>query len=186
MNETKHKVKLLVGGIGLVLMLVLTVFPFYLIIHKGWAWFSVEPSLIKPVGAGGLHTDLFKACLGLMAISLVVRTARGLRARGPAAIGTLLSDLLGLGFWYLYAHTGFGAVGYFVSDWILNLGSAVAVLWALMNFSAGWAPGFLGGWGLFVYLVYHDPRMLSWIVLPGLVGDVLEASLRDQSGQKKE
>lgn len=193
MAETKEKVKLalpagmllLVSGVGAVLALVLLVLPFYLIVHKGWAWFSVEPSLVRPIGPGGLYSGLFKVCLGLTAVSLVVRTARGMKARGPAALGTLLSDLLGLGFWYLYAHTGFGAVGYFISDWILNLGSAVAVIWALMNFAGGWAPGFLGGYGLFLYLVYHDTRLLSWILLPGLLGDVLEACLRDQSGKKK-
>lgn len=194
MTETKSKVKLdistgmtlLVGVMAAALVLVLVGFPFYLIVHKGWAWFSVEPSLVRPVGPGGLYTGVFKACVALIAVSLVVRTARGMRAQGPAALGTLLSDVLGLGFWYLYAHTGFGAAGYFISDWILNLGSALAVLWALMSFVGGWAPGFLGGYSLFLYLVYHDARLLTWLLLPGLVGDVLEAFLRDQSGKKKD
>lgn len=171
----------IVGGVvaGVLLFLL----PFILIISHGWPWFHPEPSFIVPHPAG--HPPLFWGTLALLMVSLGIRLTRRI-GRGLSVVRVVLTVLVGTIGWYIHAHTGLGTASYFIFRWFLELGAFVGAVYAVLSFLGGLAPGFLGAQGVLLYLVYGDPRLVTYVLLPAVIGELIDSLLGDirESGEK--
>ncbi len=174
----------LVGGV--LTLGLFALIPIIVILTHSWPWFSPAPSLIMAEPNG--HPTVFWVSLGLLVVSFVIRLARRLAAK-LSVLGPLLTVLFGTVGWYVHAHTALGTATYFIFLWFLSLGSAVPIIYAISAFLGGLAPGFLGAQGVLLYLVYHDPRLLTISFLPAVIGEVLDSlvgNIREKEDGKAE
>ena len=168
------------GGVAVLLLLLL---PIILIVIHGWPWFHAEPSMILPEPSG--HTTLFWVSLALLGLSLGIRLTRRI-GRNLSVMRVVVMVVLGTIGWYIHAHTALGTASYFIFRWLVDLGWVVSVIYAVSSFFGGLAPGFLGAQSIFLYLVYHDPRIILVSVLPAVIGEVLDSLVGDirESGEE--
>jgi hypothetical protein len=166
------------GGVGTlvvflsVLSILFGVLPVIVVLAHDWPWFSPHQPFIMPAPAS--HPPVFWASVGLLVLGLAIRTVR--RGSQGLPVGALLvAVVIGTGGWYLYAHTALGTAAYFIFTWLLGLGAAMGYVYGALAFLGGLAPGFLGAQGVMLYLVYHDPRLLTLSLLPAVVGELLDS-----------
>lgn len=161
------------GGVAMVVLILL---PFILIVTHDWPWFHPAPALILPEPNG--HTTLFYVSLVLLALSFGIRLTRRI-SRGLSVFKVVMTVLIGTVGWYIHAHTGLGAATIFIFRWVIDLGAIAGIIYAVGSFLGGLAPGFLGAQGILLYLVYHDPRLIAYSLLPAVIGEVFDSLVGD-------
>jgi MFS family permease len=161
---------------GLLILGLFGLIPLIVVLTHSWPWLSPEPSFILAEPSG--HPPVFWASLGLLVVSFIIRLARRLGQK-LSVLGPILTVFFGTIGWYIHAHTVLGTATYFIFTWFLGLGAAVPIIYAISAFLGGLAPGFLGAQGVLLYLVYHDPRLLTISFLPAVIGEVIDSLVGD-------
>lgn len=176
----------MVGLVGLLAAsITLLLLPIVLIFKFDWPWFGPEPSLRFATDASSNRTFL-GAIAGLM-LAFGIRSTR--RSKMGLPVGApFVGAIVGTLGWALHSYTALGTASYFISRWIIERGPVVAVVYGALAFFGGLSPGFLGAQSLLIFAVYRDPRLLTYVVIPAVIGEIIDSLLGDvrEKSEKQE
>ncbi len=158
-----------------------------------WSVLGRHEPFVKPVPEGGLFTTpAFWITVGLLGADLLVRIKGKVARRGGELnaahwlIGfgvMLLMMAITAAVSWLLTLTILGTFSYWLLSWIWSWGVIGIVVTIALGIVTGLAPGFAGASSLFLYVVYHDPRVLYFSTIPALAADVVEAMVRPEKGE---
>ena len=133
-----------------------------------WPILGHEESFLKAIPEHGLYTLLFWILIILVAIDLLIRAVKVNMASLKLGVIFIIISMI-------IAYTILGSFSYWFftlfADWNI-IGIIIIIIGAFLT---GLAKGFYGVIPIALYIIYHDPRLLYYLALPALIGDIIEA-----------
>jgi len=138
-----------------------------------WSLIGPERVYVRRIPQEGLYGVWFWLALLLWVGSLGLRFWRA-STNGPV-LKEVKKVLRNTALSIAVSYTIVGTFVYWLLHKVLGWGTPAKVMLVILSVLGGLAPGAMSISGLVLFMLYHDTRLLYCTVIPGLVGDLLEA-----------